>query len=269
MMKVINVDDLIVVREGNIILSNISFDIKMGSFVSIVGANGSGKSTLIKTLAGLIDYSGYISINGFYLEDDISKIYKSVSYVFDGVDSLILGNTVYENLLIELSHLNLSDKEVDERINNICEMFDIDKSILGKNMVLLNNDLKQKIKIAAAIISEPSILILDDCLHQLSVKDRNIVIKMLNKLKKEKNITIVMVTHNMEDTLNSDRIIVMDKGKIVMDGSVREVFLDKDKIVDYGLNLPFIVDLSLELIKNKKINHIYFNQRKLVDELWK
>ena len=269
MMKVIAVDDLIVIRDKNIILNNISFDIEMGSFVSIIGANGSGKSTLVKTLAGLVDYSGYISINGFYLDNDINNIYNSVSYVFGEYDNMILGNTVYDNLLMGLNHLKLSNKEIDAKIDKICKMFDLEKDILDKNMGFLNNDLRQKIMIASALISEPSILILDDCLHQLSVKDRNKIIRLLNKLKEERNMTILMVTHNMEDIFTSDRVMVVDKGKIVMDGSVKEIFLDKEKIKNYGLDIPFVVDLSLQLIKNNKINNIYFNQRKLVDELWK
>ena len=169
MMQVINVDDVTVVNNDRIVLDKISFDVDMGSFVSIIGNNGSGKTSLIKTLSGFMRYSGYISINGYYLDDvGINDIRKVISVVLDSIDEGVLDVTVYDNLVMSLIHMGKSDKYIKKRLDEVCNLFDIDNKIFDKKMLLLDNELKQIVLLASAIMSEPSILLLDNFVDYLS-----------------------------------------------------------------------------------------------------
>ncbi|MEE3344088.1 MAG: ATP-binding cassette domain-containing protein [Bacilli bacterium] len=270
MLRVINVENVSVKKNGYILLNDLTFEVRMGTFVSIIGGNGSGKSTLIRLLVGLEKYNGFININGYFFDDDSKyDILSGVSVVFDELNSELLGITVKDCLMLGLVGLGKSKVYIDKKINEICQLFKIDKMILNKKIVLLDNALRQRLLIASAVITEPTILLLDDCMHQLSINERNNIISILNKLKKDKKMSIIMVTHDMNDVLKSDRVLVMNNGSIVMDGSVKSVFKQKDKLLNYGLQLPIVVDLSLMLMKRGKISNIYLNERKLVDALWK
>ena len=270
MMRVINVDDVTVVKNGNIILDNISFDIEMGSFVSLIGNNGSGKSSLIKVMAGLCNYNGYININGYYLDDiQVNDIRKIMSVVFDDIDEEILGNTVWDNLVMSLIHLGKSDKYIKRRIGEVCSLFDIDKGLLNKKMILLDSEDKNKVLIASAVMSKPSILLLDDCLSMFSYKNKKKIMNILNRLCKEDKMTIIMATNDLDLIFNTSKVMILLNGRLVANGPVKNVFKNKKDIKKYSCSLPFIVDLSMKLIDKGIINNIYLDERKLVDALWK
>ena len=269
-MQVINVNDVTVVNENNIRIRNISFSIEMGSFVSIIGKNGSGKSSLIKLMSGILNYNGYININGYYLDDvGIKDIRRITSVVFDNMDEEILENIVRDNLVMSLVNMGKSDTYINKRLIEICSLFDFDRSILNKKMILLDNDLRQKVLIASAVISKPSILFLDDCLSLLSKKDKNNVLGILKKLCLNEKMTILMTTNDMEDVLKTDEVIVMDNGEIVIQGRVKNVFKDVNKIKKYNIDLPFVASLSMKLIDKGIIDNIYLDEKKLVGALWK
>ncbi len=273
MMQVINVDDVTVVNNDRIVLDKISFDVDMGSFVSIIGNNGSGKTSLIKTLSGFMRYSGYISINGYYLDDvGINDIRKVISVVLDSIDEGVLDVTVYDNLVMSLIHMGKSDKYIKKRLDEVCNLFDIDNIIFDKKMLLLDNELKQIVLLASAIMSEPSILLLDNCLAKLSDKNKKKIVKLLKKMCKDYNMTILMTTLDTDILFETDRVIFLDNGVIVADDSVKSLFKSRKKIEELSKNsvsLPFMVDLSMKLINKGAINDIYLDERKLVDALWK
>lgn len=269
-MQVINVNNVTVVNDNNIIIRNISFNVEMGSFVSIIGKNGSGKSSLIKLMAGFLKYNGYININGYYLDDiGMKDIRRITSVVFDNIDEEILENTVKDNLVMSLVNMGKSNAYVNKRLIEICSLLDIDKSILNKKMVLLDNGLRQKVLIASAIMSKPSILFLDDCLSFLSKKDKNKVLNILKKLCLDDKMTVLMATNDMEDVLKTKDVIVMDNGEILVQGHVKNVLKDVNKIKKFNLDLPFIVSLSMKFIDEGIIDNIYLDERKLVGALWK
>ena len=270
MMRVINVDDVTVVKNSCILLDNISFDIEMGSFVSLIGDNGSGKSSLIKVMTGFLKYNGYININGYYLDDNgINDIRKVISVVFDNMDEEVLGNSVWDNLVMSLIHMGKSDKYINDSVKEVCNLFDINVDVLNKKMVLLDDDLKQRVVIASAVISKPSILFLDNCFSLLSSKSKKKIMKILNKLCKVNKMTVIMATNDLDFVLDTDRVIILSSGKIIADGSVKNVFKDKNLIEKHNFSLPFVVELSFLLMKKGVIDNIYFNERKLVDALWK
>ena len=269
MENIVNLDGVSYSKDGKIILSNLTFDIVKGNFVSIVGSNGSGKSTLINILAGICDYNGYIAINGYYLNKrNMKNIRSCVSVLFDDINNLAVGEFVSDELSIGLNNLGVDELKISKMVIDIAKKFKIE-NILNNGVFNISNSERVKMFLASALITNPSILIMDDCLHQLSVSDKRLVLDILKDYNKNKKLTVIMVTNNMEDTYVSDRIIVLNKGSVVMDGTPLSVFKQKDKLFSYGVKIPFIIDLSLRLMDMKIINHVYVDMRKLVDDIWK
>ena len=269
MESIINFDGVSYSKEGKIILNNLTFDVEKGNFISIVGANGSGKSTLVNILAGIIPYNGYIAVNGYYLHKrNMKDIRKIVSVIFDDINSLTVGEFVSDELSVGLNNLGVDELKISKKVIDIAKKFEID-NILNNGVFNISNSERVKMFLAAALVTKPSVLVMDDCLNQLSVSDRKLVLDVLKNYNKRDKLTIIMVTNDMEDTYVSDRIIVLDKGSIAMDGTPLNVFKQKDKLSSYGIKSPFLIDLSLRLIEKKVIDHVYVDMGKLVDDLWK
>ena len=269
MLNGLNISNVSVENNNNLILKNISFSIDRGSFVSIVGPNGSGKSTLIKMLSGLITYSGYVNIYGYVLDSiNINDIRQGMAVVMDDIDNQFMGETVFDDLIFNMENLRYSKEEIEKKVEYISEVFNL-KDILNNYVRYITNSQRQVLSIAAALSTDPSILLLDDCLHQLSVKDKKMIFDILKKYRKEKKLTIIMVTNDMRDVLYSDRVIVLNNGSIVSDGSVSHVFKNRDLMNKNGLEIPFVIDLSLRLMDKGIISHIYLDMGKLVNDLWR
>lgn len=269
MENIINFDGVSYAKEGKIILNNLTFDIEKGSIVNIVGASGSGKSTLINILAGITSYNGYIAINGYYLNRrNMKDIRSCASVLLDDINNLSVGEFVSDELSIGLNNLGEDELKISKKVIDIAKKFKIDK-LLNNGVFNISNSERVKMFLASALITNPSVLIMDNCLHQLSVSDKKLVLDILKDYNKNKKLTIIMVTNDMEDTYISDRIIVLSKGNIVMDGTPLNVFKQKDKLLSYGVNIPFVIDLSLKLMDKEIVNHVYVDMRKLVDDLWK
>ena len=269
MESIINLDNVSYSVFKRNILNNISLSIKKGEFVSGIGGNGSGKSTLINVLAGIVDYSGYIDINGYCLnKENINNIRKSVSVVFDDINNVNVTENVSDEIAVGLNNLGIDEFSISKMVVDIAREFKI-YNILNYDFASISNSNKVKVFLASALVSNPDILIIDDCLHQLSVSDKELIFDILNKYNKKKKLTIIMVTHDVNDTLNSNRVIVLSKGMIVFDGTPRSVFKNKDKLIDCGIEIPFMMLLSLKLMDEGVINHVYVDMRKLVDDIWK
>lgn len=269
MERVINFDGVSFVSNGKIILNDLTFAVERGSIVSIVGKNGSGKSTLINVMAGLLDYNGYIDINGYYLKkDNMLNIRRFVSVLFDDINNLPVGEFVSDELSIGLNNLGFDELKISKMVMDIAKKFKIN-NILNNSVFNISNSDRVKMFIASALVTSPNILIMDDCFHQLSVSDKELVFSILNDYNKNKKMTIIMVNSNMEDTCISDRVIVLDKGSIVMDGTPLSVFKNRDDLLSYGIKVPFVIDLSIKLMKKNIIDHVYIDMRKLVDDIWK
>lgn len=267
-MKIINLDDVNVIKNGKVVLREISTDIDRGSFVAIIGSNGSGKSTLINLLYGFDDFEGYVHIDGFFLEEDnLPSIRKNVSIVSGDNDCFVFGKVIDE-LVIPLENMGLDKDEINKRLDYIVSLFGLN-NILYKSMNEITNSKKQVVLISQALISNADIILIDDCMHQMDAIDKSRVLKVLYRYKKEKKTTIVMATHDVDDVMMCDRVIVLDKGSILMDDSVISVFKRKDQLLKIGVGIPFVVDLSLRLLDKKIIKHVYLDMGKLVDDVWK
>ena len=269
MDSIINFDGVSFVIDGKVLLDNLSFDIKKGEFVSIIGGNGSGKTTFVNVLAGLTNYTGYIDINGYYLtEENINQIRRSISFVFDDINNVNVTECVSDEISVGLNNLGIDEFSISKRVVDIAKEFRI-YNILNNDFSSISNSNKVKVFLAASLISNPDILVIDDCLHQLSVRDKELVFNILKRYNKEKKLTIIMVTHNMNDVLLSDRVIVFNKGKVVSSGTPQSVFKEKDKLNKCGLEVPFMIEFSLKLMDKDIIKHVYLDMGKLVDAIWK
>lgn len=269
MIRVINCDNVNCCYGNKILLRDLNFSIEKGSFVSVIGNNGSGKSTLVKILGGLIPYNGYINVNGYSLDkSNIYNIRKSVKIILGDMDNYFVGNTVLDELVVSLENMGESRSDIKRKLDNIVKEFELD-NILERNIYDLTNSERQIVSVASALIQDIDILIMDDCLNQLNVKDKSRILDIISDYKKKKKLTVIMVTHDMESVLYSDRIMVLNDGKLVMDGSAVSILKQRDKLLELGIGSTFVVDLSVKLLEKGVVNHVYLDMRKLVDRLWK
>lgn len=269
MKDIIKIEKLNFKYKDKQVFNNLDFNIKKGSFVSIIGPNGSGKSTLIKILTGLLlNYNGYVNIDGYNLNEFyLKEIRRKIGVVFDNPDNHFVAETVIDDLAFSLENLQYQKEDITNSINEIVKIFKI-KDILYEEPRNLTNSQKQKVAIAGSLIFNPKILILDESLHQLTPADKKEILNILKKYQKERNLTIIMITHNLENTLYSDRIVVLNEGKIYLDGTVEEVYFEKEKLSKLKLNLPFMIKLSYRLQEEGITNKIYTDSKKLLEDLW-
>ena len=268
MENIIKIEKLNFRYDEKEVFADLSLNIEKGSFVSIIGTNGSGKSTLIKILSGLLNYNGYINIDGYNLNEFyLKEIRRKIGVVFDNPDNHFVAETVIDDLAFSLENLQYDKNDITNSINEIARKFNL-TDILYSEPRNLTNSQKQKVAIASSLIFNPKILILDESLHQLTPTDKNEVLNILKEYQKERELTIIMITHDLENTLYSNRIIVLNEGKIYLDGNVTEVYAKKDKLLKLNFNLPFIVKLSYKLLEEQIIDKIYIDFKTLMEDLW-
>lgn len=267
MRKVVDFDDVSYIKYGKFILNHLNFDINKGEFVSIVGGNGSGKSILMDILAGFREYNGNIFINGTYLDrDNIFKIRSMIGLVMD--DDMNIGGLVRDELYFTLENLGYTQEKASLVVRKLALKFEID-DILDISMERLSQSKRVVVMIVRALLNNPSILFIDSCFSYLNDDDRALVIRVMEEYKKKRKMTVVLFSRNIRDILFVDKIMILYKGEIVMRGTLRNILRQEDNISRYGLDIPFCVKLSLALMDRGVINHIYLDEGKLVDMLWK
>ncbi len=260
-------DDVSYIKYGKFILNHLNFDINKGEFVSIVGGNGSGKSILMDILAGFREYNGNIFINGTYLDrDNIFKIRSMIGLVMD--DDMNIGGLVRDELYFTLENLGYTQEKASLVVRKLALKFEID-DILDISMERLSQSKRVVVMIVRALLNNPSILFIDSCFSYLNDDDRALVIRVMEEYKKKRKMTVVLFSRNIRDILFVDKIMILYKGEIVMRGTLRNILRQEDNISRYGLDIPFCVKLSLALMDRGVINHIYLDEGKLVDMLWK
>lgn len=238
-------------------VKNISLDIKRGSFTVILGHNGSGKSTLAKLLNGLNKPTfGDVMVNGINTksEEDELKVKSLVGMVFQNPDNQLIASIVEEDVAFGPENLGLEPSLIRQRVDEALkavDMFDFKRSTPHR----LSGGQKQRIAIAGIIAMEPACLVLDEPTAMLDPKGRAEIIETLIRLKEQKGITIVLITHYMEEAENADRVIVMNDGEIIADDKPKEIFKCVKKLKEVGLDVPQTTELLYELKeKGFKVN---------------
>ena len=247
---------------------NVDMDIEKGKITSIIGPNGSGKSTLVKILVGLYRYNGKIEINNIpLLKDNRKEIRKNIGVVFTNPDNQFVAETVMDDIAFTLENMNYKKIDIRKKIEEVSKYLGI-YDILECNPHDLNSNQKQLVSLASALVHDPKILILDEALTMLDPYDKEKILKILKELN-SKGLTILNISHDIEDTLISDKIYVLDKGKIVLSGTKEEVYKEEDKLHKLGFELPFMVELSNRLMFYDLIDHVIYDMEEMVDILWK
>lgn len=253
-------------------LDDINLSINKGEFIAIIGVNGSGKSTLAKHLNGLLlPTEGACFVDGIKVEDseEIWKIRQKVSMVFQNPDNQIIATIVEDDIAFGPENMGLPREEIRERVEFALKSLHIEH--LRKFAPhLLSGGQKQLTAIAGAIAMRTNCLVLDEPTAMLDPQGRIAVMKALKELHEKYNMTIIMITHFMEEAMQAQRIVVMDNGKIVQDGTPEQIFADRQKLRSLGLEVPLSVDMAAELKKRGvKIAGNVFTAEQLAAELEK
>lgn len=232
-------------------LENVSARIDKGDFVVILGRNGSGKSTFSRLLnALLVPKKGIVLVAGKDTsnEDNVWDIRSTAGMVFQNPDNQIIATTVEEDVAFGPENLGVEPSEIRKRVDEALETVGI--SQYKRNAPhLLSGGQKQRVAIAGILAMKPECIILDEATSMLDPVGRREVIKVLRKLNREENITIIHITHHMDEAAMADRLIVIDHGEIVLDGTPQEVFSNVDKVKSLGLDVPQVTELMYDLKK--------------------
>lgn len=237
------------------VLLGIDLQIKKGSFVSILGANGSGKSTLLKHFnALLLPSGGKVYVKGLDTDNkkNVFKIRQDAGMVFQNPDNQIVAAIVCDEVAFACENLGVERNEMQKRVD--AALSDVGMSDYKNEITAnLSGGQKQRLSIASVLTMESECILLDEPTSMLDPVGRDAVIKTLKRLNKEKGITVILITHSMDEAAQGDRVIVLDKGKIKLDGTPKEVFMEVDTLNDAGLSLPQITSLAVDL-KNEGFN---------------
>lgn len=230
-------------------INNVSVEVEKGQFVVVLGVNGSGKSTFARLLnALLLPNKGVVYIKGMKTadEDNIWEIRRTAGMVFQNPDNQIVGTVVEEDVAFGPENLGINPDEIRVRVNNAMEAVGILEHA-KRAPHLLSGGQKQRVAIAGILAMKPECIILDEATSMLDPIGRKEVMNVLKKLNREDKITIIHITHHMDEASVADRVIVIDDGSIVMDDTPRAVFSNVEKIKQLGLDVPQVTDLFYEL----------------------
>ena len=243
-------------EEGNVegiirAVDDVSIDVKAGEFVAILGSNGSGKSTFAKHLNALLfPTEGSVWVDGKNTGDPTSvwDIRKSAGMIFQNPDNQIIGQVVEEDVGFGPDNMGIPTEEIWQRVEESLKsvgMWEYRKSSPNR----LSGGQKQRVSIAGVIAMHPKCIVMDEPTAMLDPNGRYEVIRAARALNEVENVTIILITHYMEEVIFADRVIVMDKGKVVMQGTPREVFSKVDKLKELRLDVPQVTILAHELKK--------------------
>ena len=250
-------------------VKDITFHVKRGEWLSIVGHNGSGKSTTVRLIDGLLEAeSGEIVIDGQRLiEENVWNIRRQIGMVFQNPDNQFVGATVEDDVAFGLENQGLSRQEMQKRVEEALDlvgMLDFKK----REPARLSGGQKQRVAIAGVVALRPSILILDEATSMLDPEGRRELIETVKGIRKDYDMTVISITHDLEEVAMSDRVLIMKKGSIESTSSPRELFSRND-LDQIGLDDPFANQLKHSLSQNGyDLPENYLTESELEDKLW-
>ena len=254
--------------EDTLTIADISFTIEKGSYTTILGHNGSGKSTIAKLLMGLLEKkSGEIVIGGIPLtEETLNQVRSQIGIVFQNPDNQFIGATVRDDIAFGLENNCVDPALMDDIINEYAKKVNM-YEFLDHEPTKLSGGQKQRVAIAGILAMSPSIIILDEATSMLDPKGRNEINALVHQLNKDKNMTIVSITHDIEEAALSDYVILLSDGHIVDEGRPEEVLMKKEEIESLALDIPFAYKISHGLQKMGISIAEQIDREKLVNEL--
>lgn len=250
-------------------VSNVSFNIEKGSYTTIIGHNGSGKSTIAKLLVGLLEKkNGTIMIEDLELnQDNLIKIRNKIGIVFQNPDNQFIGSTVRDDIAFGLENHCVEQKDMDPIINEYAAKVNMTE-FLDSEPTHLSGGQKQRVAIAGVLAMHPDIIIFDESTSMLDPQGKDEIKKFIYHLHENKELTIISITHDIEEVSSSDHVIVMNDGKVVMDGKPNDVLYRTNELVKIQLDVPFALKLQSALAKKGVNVGKCLDLESLVDEIW-
>ena len=236
---------------GVAVFEDLNLKVEQGSFVAVLGSNGCGKSTLAKHFNSiLLPCGGKVFVCGMDTSDEekLMAIRRSVGMVFQNPDNQIVANVVEEDVAFGPENLGIASPAIRQRVDNALKQVGM-YEYREHAPHLLSGGQKQRVAIAGVIAMEPKCIILDEPTAMLDPRGRREVVDTISQLNKDKNITVVLITHHMDEAAKADRVVVLDRGNVALDGTPRQVFSNVEKLHDIRLAAPDTVELCWELEK--------------------
>lgn len=249
-------------------VKNVSFSIEKGSYTTIIGHNGSGKSTIAKLMIGLLEKnSGEVLVDGMPLTlENLQAIRNKVGIVFQNPDNQFIGSTVRDDIAFGLENHCVNPDKMDEIIVEFAKKVNM-VEFLDSEPTKLSGGQKQRVAIAGVLAMAPEIMIFDESTSMLDPQGKNEINEVIRKLHEKTKMTLVSITHDIEEVTKSDYVIVMNNGQIVMSGKPEEIMLREKELMKSNLDLPFSLKMMKELEKNKIRLSKSVTIEGLVDEL--
>lgn len=252
-------------------VNGVTFDVKKGEFLSIIGHNGSGKSTLAKMLNGLllpsegnIEVSGIVTAN----EERIWEVRQQVGMVFQNPDNQFVAPTVEDDIAFGMENIGIPSIEMEERIKEVLLQVHMTEFRTAEPNRLSGGQ-KQRVAIAGALAIQPAVLVLDEATAMLDPRGRREVLEVVQRMNREFGMTVIQITHYLEETLHSDRILVMDGGKLVGEGTPGSVYQQVEWLRGLGLDVPFACDLQYRLRQRGLVfDELKMTGEGVLDSLW-
>ena len=241
-------------KDGNVegittAVDNVSVDINQGDFVAILGHNGSGKSTFAKHLnALLMPTEGTVWVDGIKTDDDDNTLMvrQTAGMVFQNPDNQIVGTLVDEEVGFGPENIGVPSDEIWERVESSLKAVGM-YAFKDQSPNKLSGGQKQRVAIAGIVAMKPKCIILDEPTAMLDPQGRKEVLKVLHELNKKENVTVILITHYMEEVIDLDKVYVMDSGRLVMSGTPRQIFSEVDKLKELRLDVPKVTELAYQL----------------------
>lgn len=251
-------------------LRNVSFSIKKGEWIAIVGHNGSGKSTLAKAINGLhLPQKGTVTVGGMELsEESVWDIRRMVGMVFQNPDNQFVGATVEDDVAFGLENQGIKRSEMQLRVQDTLEKVKM-QDFATREPARLSGGQKQRVAIAGVVALRPDIIILDEATSMLDPEGRDDVIATIRKIKEESDLTVISITHDIDEAASANRILVMREGELYQEGTPDEIFSAGPELVSLGLDLPFPEKLKSALkARGVSVPTNYLDEEGMIDWLW-
>ncbi|VTS27058.1 energy-coupling factor ABC transporter ATP-binding protein [Streptococcus pseudoporcinus] len=257
-------------NQENYTLNNVSFHVKRGEWLSIIGHNGSGKSTSVRLLNGLlVAESGSIRVDGDDLtESNVWEIREKIGMVFQNPDNQFVGATVEDDVAFGLENKGVPHEEMVERVDQALKLVGMSE-FKTREPARLSGGQKQRVAIAGAIAMRPMIIVLDESTSMLDPKGRLELIKTIQSIRKDYQLTVISITHDLDEVALSDRVLVMKNGQVESSSTPKELFSRGEELLDLGLDIPFTSTLTKALIDDGyDLDKDYLTEKELENQLW-
>ena len=251
-------------------VNGVSFSVQKGEWLSIVGHNGSGKSTIAKLICGLlIPQEGEVRFEKDVIsEDNLWDIRAQIGIVFQNPDNQFVGATVQDDVAFSLENIGVPHDEMVKRVEKALAQVHMEE-YLNHEPHHLSGGQKQRVAIAGAVAMEPKLLILDEATSMLDPQGREEVLQTVKLLKEELGVTVISITHDLEEAALADRILFMNQGEKFAEGTPTEIFALDEVLTEHGLDLPFAMKMSKLLkVEGVHINALNITEEELVNDLW-